>query len=86
MGTQGILLIMETQGNTGMKIVSYEKISPFSIGGGGYGNTYRFRCTYDNDVDTISTCERDVASSFKYAGLPVPVELAGPYDCYGHRI
>jgi hypothetical protein len=65
--------------------ITVKTIEPFSIGGAGYGNTYRFEVKCDG-LTTISTCERDVASSFIYANLPVPNEFSGPYDCYGQKI
>ena len=69
-----------------MQVISYERITPVMHGGGGYGNTYRFRVEYDNGVTCLSTCERDVASGLSQAGLPIPAELSGPYDIYGHPL
>ena len=66
--------------------MSYEEISPLTFGGAGNGNTYRFKVRHDNGSLTLCACERDVASSFRYAGHPVPSELVGDYDCYGNLI
>jgi len=65
--------------------ITYERIEPYTIGGAGYGNTYRFEVREGNVV-THAASERDVASKYKWAGLPVPAELQGPYECYGHKI
>lgn len=65
--------------------ITYKRIAPFAIGGAGNGNTYRFEVTR-GDLVTISTCERDVAYSFRLAGLRVPAEIDGPYDGYGHKV
>lgn len=64
--------------------IAVETIAPFSIGGGGYGNSYRFAVTFDG-MRTLASCERDVAYSFTCAGLPVPAEFEGPYDSNGNK-
>lgn len=66
-------------------MITYKKITPIKIGGSGYGNVYRFEVTQDNLV-TLSASERDVAYSFKLAGLSLPDELKGPYDIYGNKV
>jgi hypothetical protein len=65
--------------------VTVEKITPFKIGGAGNGNTYHYQVSYCG-MTVLASCERDVASDFKMAGLPVPEEFQGPYDCYGRKI
>lgn len=65
--------------------ITVKTITPITYGGGGYGNTYRFEVKHGT-LTTLSSCERDVASSFERAGIPVPVEFQGPYDCYGHKL
>lgn len=66
--------------------ITVEKIAPVTFGGTGYGNTYRFIETHSVHGTTYSSCERDVAYDFELAGLPVPAEFQGPYDCYGHKV
>lgn len=76
--------------------VSYDRIDTVTIGGAGNGNSYNFTTTYEvevgpkgsdvwTEITTMAHGERDVASSFEYAGQEVPAELRGPYDCYGRR-
>jgi len=62
-----------------------EKIEPITIGGAGYGNTYRFKVTRGT-LTTLSSCERDVAYGYQLANMPVPEEFQGPYDGYGRKI
>jgi len=68
--------------------ITHKAIAPFSIGGAGAGNTYRFEVTRSlptgEVITTVSTCERDVASSYELAGFAVPAELQGEYDCFGN--
>jgi hypothetical protein len=75
--------------------VSYTPIATETHGGAGYGNTYRFRVSREVECGllgsgiwvaqhVLSSCERDVAQNFASAGQPIPAELQGPYDCYGH--
>jgi len=66
--------------------MKYERIRPETHTGAGYGNTYRFRVTHPDGMVVLSTCERDAAYDYALHGLPVPVELAGPYDGYGHKV
>ena len=68
-----------------MTDISYERISPVKIGGGGYGNIYNFKVTC-GDLTTYAACERDVAFNYEMAKLPVPDELKGPYDGYGNPV
>jgi hypothetical protein len=68
--------------------VTYKSIAPITLG---CGNTHRYEVTMTDSTNgssfcVHSTCERDVAENFKQAGMPVPAELEGPYDGYGHRI
>lgn len=65
--------------------ITYKRIEPVTFGGAGNGNTYRFEVCQD-DMVTIAASERDVARSFFWAGLPIPAELEGPYDNYGHKV
>ena len=65
--------------------ITYKRIEPITFGGAGNGNTYRFEVT-EGELVTIASCERDVASSFRWAGLPIPAELQGPYDGYGRKV
>jgi hypothetical protein len=62
-----------------------EAISPITIGGAGYGNTYQFQVTRDG-MTVLVSCVRDLAWYFERDGIPVPAEFQGPYDCYGHKI
>lgn len=65
--------------------ITYKRITPITIGGAGNGNTYHFEVR-KGDLVTIAACERDVAQKYRWAGLPVPIEIDGPYDSYGHKI
>ena len=65
--------------------ITYKRIEKITFGGAGNGNAYHFEVTKDGFV-TLASSERDVASSFEWAGLPVPQELEGPYDGYGRKI
>ena len=65
--------------------ITYKRIEKIAFGGAGNGNTYHFEVSKGGLV-TLASSERDVASSFKWAGLPVPNELQGPYDGYGRKI
>ena len=65
--------------------ITYKKIEKVTIGGAGYGNSYNYQVTRGTLV-TLAHGERDVAFDFIYAGLPVPEELQGPYDCYGRKV
>jgi len=69
--------------------VTVEKIAPFSIGGAGAGNSYRYRVTYPTSsgsrVSVVAGNERDVAYSFRQFGLAVPAEFEGPYDGFGRK-
>lgn len=62
-----------------------EAISPITIGGAGYSNTYRFRVTRDG-MTVLVSCVRDVAGYFERDGIPVPPKFQGPYDSYGRKI
>ena len=73
---------MQSSEGQAMQVI-YERISPVTHGGAGNGNTYHFKVTVGRLV-TVSTCERDVAYNFTCRGLPVPEELQGPYDTFGH--
>lgn len=75
--------------------VSYTPIVAETHGGAGFGNTYRFRVCREVECGplgsgiwvaqtVLSSCERDVAKDFERASQPIPAELQGPYDCYGH--
>ena len=63
--------------------ITYKRIEPITFGGAGNGNTYRYEVR-EGDMVTIASSARDVASAYFWAGLPVPEELQGPYDGYGH--
>ena len=63
-------------------IVSHKAIAPIRFGGAGAGNAYNFEVTR-GDMVTLAHGERDVAYAYEQAGLLVPQDLAGPYDCYG---
>ena len=63
--------------------MTYEHIDPVTFGGSGYGNTYRFK-VHHNGMSVLATNERDVADFFRYAALPIPEELVGPYDAFGN--
>ena len=65
--------------------ITYKRIEKITFGGAGNGNSYHFEVT-KGDLVTLASSERDVASSFEWAGLPVPNELQGPYDGYGRKI
>jgi hypothetical protein len=69
---------------TSTQQIKVEAIAPFSIGGCGYGNSYRYAVTTDG-IRTLASCERDVAYGFVCAGLPVPAEFEGPYDSCGNK-
>lgn len=69
-----------------MITITVEAISPVTITGAGYGNTYRYLITGDDRVPTLVSCERDASYHFELAGLPVPEWLAGPYDSNGRKI
>lgn len=78
-----------------VRTVSHRRIDTVAIGGAGNGNSYNYEVTRELDngdeagglfpITTLAHGERDVASAYEYAGLPIPAELAGPYDCYGRN-
>ena len=68
-----------------MTTITHKRIEPTTIGGAGYGNTYRFEVTR-GELVTLAACERDVAYSYTLAGVDVPPDVAGPYDGYGRRV
>jgi len=61
--------------------ITYKRIEKTTV----HGYSYHFEVT-KGDLVTLASSERDVASSFRWAGLEVPIELQGPYDGYGHKI
>jgi hypothetical protein len=78
-------LALESKGANMSMQISVEKIAPVTFGGGGYGNTFKYEVTV-GDVAVLASCERDVASNFRLAGLAVPEEFSGPYDGYGNKV
>ena len=61
--------------------ITYKRIEKTTA----YGYSYYFEVT-KGDLVTLASSERDVASSFRWSGLEVPIEIQGPYDGYGRKI
>lgn len=67
---------------------THKAIPCTKFGGAGNGNSYNYKCTFNNyghQITVLCHGERDVAELYERAGQAVPAELAGPYDAYGRN-